>query len=136
MKVGETLRFAKEKAEAATKAKSDFLAAMSHEIRTPLNGVIGLTELLGNTELTDTQHEFLDLIQASGEMLLTIIDDILDFSKVEAGKMTLEILPFNLTECIDNLIGMMAVKVAAKDIRITRYFNAEAGNLRNDGAVG
>ena len=88
------LREAKSQAEAATKAKSEFLANMSHEIRTPMNGVVGMISLLSRSPLDDEQREYVETIRKSGEYLLVIINDVLDFSKIESGKLELESHPF------------------------------------------
>ncbi len=94
------LKKAKEKAEAANKAKSHFLANMSHEIRTPLNGMLGFLELLGGTSLDTNQTEYLDMIKTSGQSLAKLLNDILDLSKVENGKLNIEHVPFNLKSSI------------------------------------
>ncbi len=110
---------AAEAAEAGTRAKSAFLASMSHEIRTPLNGIIGMAEILAETPLSETQRQQLGVIWQSGELLLDVINDVLDFSKVESGKIDICEAEFNLRELLDTVEAVMSPRAVAKGLRLS-----------------
>ncbi|MEJ2117378.1 MAG: ATP-binding protein, partial [Alphaproteobacteria bacterium] len=128
----------RDRARASERAKRDFLAVMSHELRTPMNGILGFTNLLKNTDLSEKQQDYAETIHDSGEILLTILNDILDVSRIEAGAFELETEDFNISDIVSNVVTLLGPRAFAKRLELSAYIdpslpemlNGDSGRLR------
>ncbi len=123
----QALEAAKRKAEEATRLKSAFLANISHEIRTPMNGIMGMAHLLAQSQLNPSQKEYIHIIENSAKDLLSIINDVLDFSKVEAGKLTLEEAEFDLFKTIEEVLAVIEPRIREKNLELSIHYDLELG---------
>ena len=125
-RASEELIDARGAAEDANRAKSEFLANMSHKIRTPMNGIIGMTEHLLNTDLTEKQREYQEIVQSSARALLSLLNEILDFSKIEAGRMELESVPFSLRDCLEDSLRFFRIEAREKGVQLGQTVDPDA----------
>src|SRR6185503_2904356 len=115
----------KEEAEAGNRAKGEFLSNISHELRTPMNGVMGMTELALDTDLTSEQREYLDMVKLSADSLLCVINDILDFSKIESGKVKLDPISFCLGDILEDTVAPLTVRANQKGLSLGYHVRSD-----------